>query len=39
MDESFLYDDHLLEKVIDLFKLNMPFVSYLNQVIDYTLED
>ncbi len=39
VDESFLYDDHLLEKVIDLFKLNMPFVSYLNQVIDYTLED
>lgn len=39
VDESFLYDDQLLEKVIELFKLNMPFITYLNQVIDYTQED
>ena len=36
LSKSYLLDDGLLENLLDLCKINKPFVSYLNNIISYT---
>lgn len=35
---SFMYSDHLLEELIELFRPTRPFIEYINRAIDFTRE-
>ena len=35
---SFMYSDHLLEELIELFRPTQPFLEYINRAIAFTRE-
>ena len=38
-DDDFLLEDHLAQRVAELFKTTKPFVDYINRVVDYVNEE
>ena len=38
-DDDFLLEDHLAQRVAELFKTTKPFVDYINRAVDYVNEE
>lgn len=39
VDDGFLLEDHLAQRVTELFKTTKPFVDYINRAVDYVNEE
>ena len=39
VDDDFLLEDHLAQRVAELFKTTKPFVDYINRAVDYVNEE
>lgn len=39
VDDGFLLEDHLAQRVAGLFKTTKPFVDYINRAVDYVNEE
>ena len=39
VDDDFLLEDHLAQRVTELFKTTKPFVDYINRAVDYVNEE